>query len=156
MSRQPDGVELVDRAKALAPRIAQRAAQSEALRAPHDDTIKELMDSDLLQTLVPKRWGGHELPLSVHSRIVSIISAADVSAGWITAFYMGHNFMVNKWSEKAQAEVFAERPYARVPIVALPGLKAKVVPGGWEVSGRVPYGSGITHSRLGGTRWHRR
>ena len=34
MSRRPDGVELVDRAKALAPRIAQRAAQSEALRAP--------------------------------------------------------------------------------------------------------------------------
>lgn len=145
MSKPPDGVELVDRAKALAPRIAERAAQSEAQRALHDDTIKDLMDSDFLQTLVPKRWGGHELPLSVHSRIVSIISAADVSAGWITAFYMGHNFMVNKWSEKAQAEVFAERPYARVPIVALPGLKAKVVPGGWEVSGRVPYGSGIMH-----------
>ena len=146
MSRRPDGAELIDRAKALAPRIAERAAQSEALRAPHDDTIKELIDSGLLQTLVPKRWGGHELPLSVHSQIVSIISAEDVSAGWITAFYMGHNYMVTKWSEKAQVEVFAERPYALIPIVGVPGLQGKVVPGGWEVSGRVPYGTGIVHA----------
>lgn len=146
MGGRPDGAELVERAKALAPRIAERAAQSEALRALHDDTIKELMDSDLLQTLVPKRWGGHELPLSAHSQIVSIISAGDVSAGWVAAFYMGHSFMANKWSEKAQAEVFAERPYGLIAIVGFPGFKAKVVPGGWEVSGRTPYGTGIVHA----------
>jgi hypothetical protein len=35
----------VARARALAPGIAARAAETEAKRAPHDDTIRELVDA---------------------------------------------------------------------------------------------------------------
>ena len=125
-----DTAELVDRARSLAPRIAQRAAQSEVSRAPMDETIQDLIDAELFQTLVPKRWGGHELSFDAHSQIVSIISAADVSTGWITAFYMGHNWIANKWSEKAQAEIFADRPYSLMPVATMPTNKAQKVPGG--------------------------
>ncbi len=146
MSASPDTFELVERAKSLGPRIAERAAQSEAERTPHNDSIQDLIDADLMQTLVPKRWGGHELPLSAHSDIVQVLSAADMSTGWIAAFYLGHNWMVNKWPEKAQAEVFADRPFALVPITTAPTMKATPVTGGFELSGRAPYGSGIMHA----------
>ena len=146
MSKNPAAEELVDRARSLAPRIAERAAQTEAQRSPHDDSIKDLIDAELLQILVPKRWGGHELPLSAHSEIIKVISAADMSTGWIAAFYSGHNWIASKWSEKAQAELFADRPYALIPVTTAPTMKAKPVPGGFELNGRSPYGSGIMHA----------
>lgn len=47
--------ELVGRAKELAPGIAARAEECERLRTPHDETIRELIDAELFQLLVPKR-----------------------------------------------------------------------------------------------------
>lgn len=146
MSKPLNEAELVDRARSLAPQIAKRAEQSESERVPHDDSIQDLIDAELLQTLVPKRWGGHESTLNAHSQIISAISAADMSTGWIAAFYLGHNWIATKWPEKAQAEVFADRPFALIPVTTSPTMKAKVVPGGWELSGRSPYGSGIVQA----------
>lgn len=99
-----------------------------------------------MQTLVPRRWGGHELGLQTHIEVVQIISAACMSTGWITAFYMGHNWMVTKLSEQAQAEIFADRPFGLIPTTTSPTLAARAVPGGWEISGRAPWGSGIMHA----------
>lgn len=138
--------ELVARARALAPGIAARAAETEAKRAPHDDTIRELVDAGLLQLLVPERWGGHELGLDAMLEVVETISAACMSTGWIAAFYIGHNLLAARLSEKAQAEIFAERPYALMPASMAPTLKAKQVPGGWEVSGRAGWASGVMHA----------
>jgi alkylation response protein AidB-like acyl-CoA dehydrogenase len=50
--------EIVGRARDLVPTIAARAEETERLRAPHDDTIRELIDAELFSILVPKRWGG--------------------------------------------------------------------------------------------------
>ena len=66
--------------------------------------------------------------------------------GWVTAFYLGHNLMANKFSEKAQAEMFADRPYVLLPITTAPTLTAKTVPGGFELKGFVPYGTCIMHA----------
>ena len=55
--------ELLDRARALAPAIKARAAQTESLRQIHDDTLRELLDAGLIQMLVPRRWGGAEADL---------------------------------------------------------------------------------------------
>ncbi len=83
--------ELIGRARELAPGIAARAVETEANRSPHDDTIRELVDAELMQTLVPSRWGGHALDLDAHRQIVETVSAACVSTGWILAFYRVHN-----------------------------------------------------------------
>ena len=48
--------ELIDRVQAIAPGIAERAAQSEEQRSPHDDSIKELVDAGVFATLTPKRF----------------------------------------------------------------------------------------------------
>ncbi len=64
--------ELIDRARALAPGIAARALETEAARSPHDETLRELIDAELIETLVPRRWGGHELGIETHVAIVEI------------------------------------------------------------------------------------
>lgn len=136
----------VARARALAPGIAARAAETEAKRAPHDDTIRELVDAGLLSLLVPARWGGPELGLGAMLEVVETISAACMSSGWIAAFYIGHNALAARLSEKAQAEIFADRPLALMPGSMAPTLQAKAVTGGFEVSGRAAWASGVMHA----------
>src|SRR5690554_1693440 len=88
--------ELIERAKTLAPRIAERAKEAEAQRKVADETIVELLDSQILQMLVPKKWGGPEMDLEVMLEVVEIISSACISTGWIAAFYIAHNAYVPK------------------------------------------------------------
>ncbi|MGF1599199.1 MAG: acyl-CoA dehydrogenase family protein [Acidimicrobiales bacterium] len=138
--------ELVDRARQLAPAIAARATLTEAQRHPHDDTIAELIDAELLSILVPKRWGGHELSIHTHREVTEIISVACLSTGWNFAFYSGHNWMAVKYPERAQEELFADKGYALVPVTTAPTLTVEPVEGGMMISGRVSWGSGIVHA----------
>ncbi len=138
--------ELLERVQGLLPGIAARSGESEASRKPHDKSIQELCDSGVLQALVPKRFGGHELNLDAMAEIVRAVSSACVSTGWITAFYIGHNWMVTKFSEQAQKEVFADRPYGLVPVQTSPTMDIEEVSGGWKISGRSNWGSGVMHA----------
>ena len=138
--------EAVERARTLAPKIASRARETEELRRPHDDTIRELVDAGLLSLLTPKRWGGHELGLDTHRAVVETISKACMSTGWTTSFYIAHCVLATKFSEQAQAEFFAERPFILAPATTAPTIRTKRVDGGWTVSGTAPWGTGIMHA----------
>lgn len=138
--------ELVDRARQLAPSIARRASETEALRQPHDDTITELIDAELMSILVPKRWGGHESSIQTHREVTEIISASCLSTGWNFAFYSGHNWMAVKFPERAQEELFADKGYALIPVTTVPSMSVEPVEGGMVISGRAAWGSGIVHA----------
>jgi len=99
-----------------------------------------------MQTLVPRRFGGHELGLDTLTAVGRAISSACMSTGWVTAFYLGHNWMLTKFSEKIQLEVFADRPFALIPIQPSPNVTIKEVAGGYEISGRSNFSSGIMHA----------
>lgn len=135
--------ELVGRARELAPKIARKARETESRRSIDPEILQDLIDAEFFQLFVPRRWGGHEAGLQTHLEIVDIISGACLSTGWIAAFYMGHNWMALRFPEKAQEEFFADRPFALIPITNAPTLSAKRADGGWIVSGRSAWGSGI-------------
>ena len=140
------GNELLERVNALLPGIAARAQQVEADRRPHDDTIRELVDADIMRMLVPKRFGGHELGLETLTAVGRALSQSCMSTAWVTAFYLGHNWMLTKFPEKAQKEFFVEKSYTMAPIQPSPTLEIKKVAGGYEVNGRSSYSSGIMHA----------
>src|SRR5262249_55058259 len=74
------------------------------------------------------------------------ISSACVSTGWVTAFYLGHNWMLTKFPEQVQREVWADRPYGLIPIQPSPNVQITPVRGGYEISGRSNFSSGIMHA----------
>lgn len=137
---------LLERTRELLPGIAARARQAEADRKPHDDSVRELIEAGIMQTLVPKCFGGHELDLDTHAGIIRLISSACMSTGWVTAFYLGHNWMLTKFPEAVQREVFAERPFGLIPIQPSREITVKPVTGGYEISGRSNFSSGIMHA----------
>lgn len=138
--------QLVERVTQVLPGIAARAAATEAQRRPHDDSINALVDTGIMQMLVPKRFGGHELGLDALAAVTRAVSSACLSTGWVTAFYIGHNWMLTKFSEQVQREVWAHRPFGLIPIQPSPGVRSKAVSGGFEVSGRSSFSSGIMHA----------
>ena len=140
------GDELLERVNALLPGIAARAQEAEAIRRPHDDTIRELVDADIMRMLVPKRFGGHELGLETLTAVGRALARSCMSTAWVTAFYLGHNWMLTKFPEKAQREFFADKRYTMAPIQPSPMLTVKPVAGGYEVNGRSSYSSGIMHA----------
>lgn len=107
--------ELLDRARALAPAIRARAAEAAMLRRPHDDSIRELIDAEIIQMLVPRRWGGSEAPLSTMLDVVEVIAAACPSTGWIAAFYIAHNTYILRFPERTQEELLGPRGYVLLP-----------------------------------------
>ncbi|MCJ2187601.1 acyl-CoA dehydrogenase family protein [Novosphingobium beihaiensis] len=138
--------ELIERARALAPAIQARSAEAARMRRPHDDSIRELVEAEIIPMFVPKRWGGSEANLQTMFEVVRAISAACPSTGWIAAFYIMHNIYVTKFPGQAQEELFGKRGYVLLPAASAPDMSARKTEGGWRVSGRALWGSGIVHA----------
>jgi len=138
--------ELIGRAQALKPVIAARAAETEARRAPMDETIKDLTDAGLFQILTPKRFGGHELHIDAMVDVVRVIASACPSTGWVTSFYIGHNWLHSIFPERFQVEAFADRSFQLSSGHIAPNARASRVADGYELSGRQAWSSGVVHS----------
>lgn len=137
--------EAVERARALAPFIAERALSAEKARKPDDEVIARLDEAGLFTLLVPKRWGGPELGLDAQFEVVDIVSSACTSTGWITAFYIGHHLFCCRMSERAQEEMFANGPRCLLPATSASFMDVKKVDGGYILNGKGTWGSGIVH-----------
>ena len=60
MTAIPTAAELVARAKALAPKLRERAVKAERDRNIPKESVEEYIGAGLIHTLQPKRWGGYE------------------------------------------------------------------------------------------------
>ncbi len=137
--------ELVRRAQALVPILRQRAPYTDDIRRLPDETRQELRSSGLARILQPARYGGCEAHLSGMVDILTTIGSGCGSTAWCLAQYIGHNFMVAQWPERAQEEVWGASPQNLLSGVLIPLLgKARKVRGGYELSGQFPFVSGVT------------
>jgi 3-hydroxy-9,10-secoandrosta-1,3,5(10)-triene-9,17-dione monooxygenase len=139
--------ELLERARRLAPTLAERAQQTEDNRALLDENVGDLIDSGILATMTPRVYGGHEQDVDVMAEILRIISAACPSTGWVSAFYMGAPWRLNIFSEQAQREVFADKPYMLNSGQAAPVRETRKVPGGYRITGQAAWSSGSVHAQ---------
>ncbi|MGE4608143.1 MAG: acyl-CoA dehydrogenase family protein [Myxococcota bacterium] len=137
---------LVERVRALTPLISQRSFEAERSRQPDDDVIEALKATGVFKSFVPRHFGGYEIDLATFVDIGLIVSEACASTGWITTFYMEHNWALVRFSDELQAEIFGRQPFVLAPGGVGPSGLAKPVGGGYELSGRWKFGSGIVHA----------
>jgi alkylation response protein AidB-like acyl-CoA dehydrogenase len=138
--------ELVDRVRALAPLIAQNAERAEQERKPVDAVISALEDTGVFKSYVPKRFGGFEIDANTFIDIGLSVSEACTSTGWVTTFYMEHNWMLAQFPPKTQMKVFGAQPYVLAPASISPTGQAKRKDAGYVVSGRWAWGTGVMHA----------
>jgi alkylation response protein AidB-like acyl-CoA dehydrogenase len=137
---------LVERVRALAPFVASRAEAAERDRRPDDEVMAALRRAGLYYHFVPKRFGGLELGVAEFVEEVLPLAEACPSTAWVTSFCMEHNLILSLFPEQAQEEIFGAQPYMIAPGAAFPIGQAIAVPGGYRVSGRWNYASGVMHA----------
>jgi len=143
----PPAEGLLDRVRAITPLIAEKSFEAEAQRRPVDEVIDALKDTGVFRAFVPKKYGGYEIDMPTYIDIGLAVAVADPSMGWITTFYMEHNWLLQMFAEELQDEIFSAQPYVLAPGSVNPtGRAVPQSDGGYRLSGHWTFGTGICHA----------
>ncbi len=135
--------EIVARADALVLALRARAEETERLRRIPPATREDLISGCFARMLQPARYGGLEAEFMAVVDILPRIGRGCGSTAWCLAQYMGHTYMVAQWPLAAQDEVW-ENPSNLLAGILIPMLgRAQRVAGGYRLSGRWPFVSGV-------------
>ncbi len=138
---------LVERVRALTPMIAAKSFEAEAARRPLDEVIDALKATGVFRSFVAKRYGGYEIDLPTYVDIGLAVAEADPSMGWITTFYMEHNWLLTMFPEELQDEIFGAQPFVLAPGSVNPtGRATPHDDGSYTLTGHWTFGTGICHA----------
>jgi 3-hydroxy-9,10-secoandrosta-1,3,5(10)-triene-9,17-dione monooxygenase len=145
-SRSEASTQLVERARALTPLLAEHAAEAERLRRPVDAVISALVEAGIFELMVPRCYGGLELDLGSFLDVGLALGEGDASQAWVATFYIEHCWMLCQFPETFQRELFSDRSHVLAPAMLAPRGKALREPGGYRLSGRWEWGTGVMHA----------
>ena len=145
----PTPDELIARAKAMVPEIRALAEETERNRglAPH--IVDGIRAAELLRTCRPKEFGGFEYDGETALRIALTISAACASTGWTVNGAVSNGLSLAHWPIAAQREVWAGDTDPFTFACFAPTGTAVPAPGGYRLSGRWSFASGVDISAWG-------
>ena len=134
------GVDLVERAKSLAPLIAREADEIERTRRLTQPVVAALIDNGLYRALLPKSLGGAEAPIETFMLMLEEIAKADASTAWC----------LGQCSVCAMTAAWLDHDSANEIFNAPPGIlawgavnhEARAVEGGYRVTARWDFASG--------------
>ncbi len=136
---------VLDRVRDLLPGIRDRAGRSEEQRTIPRESAQEFLDAGLLRILTPRQFGGAELGLHTFIDVVVEISTADAAHGWCAALLIHHPHYLAQFPPAAQAAVWIDGPDVPMAATLTPGSQVEMVEGGYRISGRIGYLSGVNH-----------
>lgn len=139
------GAELLERARALGPKLRERCAQAEAQRSIPAETIQEMQDAGLFRVLQPKRWGGYELPPMAYFDIEMELAKHCPSTAWVYGVVAVHAWQLAVFSDAAQKDVWGDDTSTLISSSYMPVGKVEHVEGGYMLSGRWGFSSGSDH-----------
>lgn len=134
-------IDLVERARALAPLIRQEADEIERTRRLTEPVVRALIDNGMYRALLPKSLGGAEVPLATFMQMQEVIANADASTAWclgqcsvcaVISAYLDHD---------AADEIFNSTP----GILAWGAINhdVRAESGGYRANARWEFASGI-------------
>ena len=136
----------VDVAAALAPLVQASAEESERLRRLPVPLVEAMAQAGLFRLWMPRTIGGAEADPMTLVRVVEEISRADGAAGWCMAIGGVYGVFGGYLAKDAAHEIYGSDPTVRTAGALRPMGTARVVDGGYHVTGRWPLGSGCQHS----------
>lgn len=146
VGKVPSAEELVGRARALAPKLRERAERCVRERSVPMESVEEYVESGLIHALQPERWGGYEHDHEVAFDIaVELGKSTCGSSAWCLNYLADHACMLALFPEEAQHDVWSQNKAACIGTSAAPTGKAVVAPGGYRLDGRWSWCSGFRH-----------
>jgi indole-3-acetate monooxygenase len=137
---KPEGFDLAERARALAPLIMGDADEIERTRRLTPRVTAALVDNGLYRALLPKSFGGSEAPLEAFMHMQEEVAKADASTAWC----------LGQCSVCAMTAAYLDPDAANEIFNVAPGILAwgaiahevKAVPGGYFANARWDFASG--------------
>jgi alkylation response protein AidB-like acyl-CoA dehydrogenase len=136
----------LDIARALAPRIRERAAVIEAERQLPADLVMEIANARLFKVALSEAEGGLGADVMTTLRVIEEISRADGSTGWCLAMGINTLRQSAQLGPDVRREIFHSDPVGVSAGSANPRGRAVAVPGGYRVTGHWFFASGCMHS----------
>jgi len=122
-----------------------------------DETLRDFHDARLFRLQQPKRVGGSELEFVAIVHFGALLARACASSAWNFINFAAHHHMLGMFPPQAQDEIWGKSPDTLIASsFVFPAGKAKKVEGGYVISGRWPFSSGVDPSEwnmLAGLSW---
>ena len=137
----------VERARALAPKLAERALRCERERRVPEESIRELKEEGLFRILQPRAFGGYELDFSVYVKVATELGRGCTSTAWVYQNNAMHQLILALFPEETQREIWASGDAQRDARLASTGWSpkrgsARPVDGGYVLDGHWEFASG--------------
>ena len=136
--------DLLQRARALGPSLADRSERIEANRTLPDDVVADLADAELFRLLTPTDLGGPELDVATAIDVIAEVSRHDGAAGWCVMIAGTTSLQAGFLPLDVATLIFGPADSC-VGGYAAPVGRAVAVDGGLRVTGTWAWGSGTHH-----------
>lgn len=137
--------DLLRAAEQLSVLAREAATEIERDRRLPDDLVRGLRGSGLFRAGAPSAVGAAEAPPAVTLRSAEAVARGDASAGWCTSIAATSSLLGGWLSPEGLTEVLGDPDTVAAGVWAPRGA-ARRVDGGYRVSGRWAFCSGILHS----------
>jgi 3-hydroxy-9,10-secoandrosta-1,3,5(10)-triene-9,17-dione monooxygenase len=137
---------LLERVDELLPAFRDRAQAGEDARAIPRESVDEMLAAGLAQILVPAQFGGFELGLDTWFEATRRIATVDPSHAWCASLMANNAHWLAKFPLEAQEAVWADGSDVSITVSQMPTCKVTAVEGGYRISGKSPFTSGVLHS----------
>jgi len=147
---------LIERAEALIPAIRAQAAEAERLGHFTDELLQQFRDAGFYKMFLPKMFGGYEVSHETFLEVSYRVGIGDAGTSWCYTLSASHIAVVaSLLGEQAQRELVEPHGELRSPHRAPPGGKAVKTDGGYLISGKWRFSSGVPVSThfMAGTIW---
>lgn len=142
-----DGAGILANAERIGPLLREHAGEVEAARRLTPPVVEALRGSGVFRMAMPRAWDGPEADPLTQVRILETLSRADASAGWCAMIGSDSGYYA-----AFLAETDARTLYPGLDAVTagwiIPAGTLEMVGGGYRLSGRWTFGSGITHAEV--------
>ena len=139
---------LLDAVESLRGVFLAGADEGEAAGTLPQSTVDAIYDSGLFSFKTPKVLGGAEADAMIQMDVIEAASRIESAAGWCLMIGAGSlSGMAAFLPNEAIDEIFVGGTAPKTAGVAAPTGKATLVEGGYRVSGRWAFASGIRHSQ---------
>jgi 3-hydroxy-9,10-secoandrosta-1,3,5(10)-triene-9,17-dione monooxygenase len=140
--------EAMRRARDCVPTLKARAQKCEDARVLLPENERLLHEAGLFRFHQPRRFGGMELPFIAVVDIVAELARGCPSTAWNVGNLGCHHWILGYYEPQTQHEVWDENPDALIASsIALAAGRGRKVEGGFVVSGRWPFSSGVDNSQ---------
>jgi 3-hydroxy-9,10-secoandrosta-1,3,5(10)-triene-9,17-dione monooxygenase len=139
--------EAMRRAREIVPVLRERAQKCEDARVLLPENEKLLHETGLFRYHQPKRFGGMELPFVAVVDIVAELARGCPSTAWNVGNLGCHHWILGYYEPETQHEIWDANPDVLIASsIALAAGRGRRSPGGFTVSGRWPFSSGVDNS----------